>query len=121
MSNAQRVVPAFEVHELKGDVETTVVKFVREKLGEGRDAKTVMRRKVTKVKKPAGWMVYTAKGDSIRVRTKEDMEHLGFMSAPPLVDMETGDEIPSAGTVSLRGLSDQRTQRNAIRSAAAGE
>lgn len=116
-----RIMPAFEVEPLEGEIETTVVKFTRKKQGE----KYVLRREEDTVKKPAGWMVYTAKGDSIRVRTKEDMKHLGFMDErgrirKPLVDMNSGEPVPGGDGVSLKDLSARRTARNDIRSAVSG-
>lgn len=72
----QRIVPAFVVQKLEGQVERTVIQFDKE--GRKHD-------KIVKV--DAGYMVsFPSKGHSIRVRNKEELKRLGFDRTVPLVD-----------------------------------
>lgn len=72
----QRIVPAFVVKKLDGQVEHTVIQFDKE--GKKHD-------KVVKV--DAGFMVsFPSKGHSIRVRSVDELKRLGFDKTVPLVD-----------------------------------
>lgn len=72
----QRIVPAFVVTKLEGQVERTVIQFDKE----GKKyAKTV--------KVDAGFLVsFPSKGHSIRVRNADELKRLGFDKTVPLVD-----------------------------------
>ena len=79
----QRIVPAFVVQELDGEVE-------RELVPKDEKSGKLVRRSV---KVPAGYMVsFPTKGHSIRVRTVADLERLGFDKTIPLVDAETDND-----------------------------
>lgn len=56
------------------------------------------------VEMPGAWMVYFPGGHSVRVETKEELIRLGFLEAPPVVDMETGEEIPLSDTLSPKEI-----------------
>lgn len=43
---------------------------------------------------PQAWIVYFPGGHSVRVESEREMIRLGYMRAPPMVDMETGEEVP---------------------------
>ena len=43
---------------------------------------------------PRAWIVYFPSGHSVRVESEEEMVRLGYLAAPPMVDMETGEEVP---------------------------
>lgn len=45
----------------------------------------------------SAWMVYFPSGHSLRVETKDEMVRLGYMEPPPVIDMETGEEIMPTG------------------------
>lgn len=74
--NRQRIVPAFTVQKLEGQVERTVIAFDKE------------GRKVDKVVKvDAGYLVsFPTKGHSIRVKNAAELKRLGFDRTVPLVD-----------------------------------
>lgn len=90
--------PRFEVHPLEGEVE-------REKFSKDKEGKLIKKT----FKEPGGFMVYFPNGASMRVRTKEELERLGFAEPAPLVDMQTGEIIPQQQTDALRRRSDQMT------------
>lgn len=72
----QRIVPAFVVKKLDGQVEHTVIQFDKE--GKKHD-------KIVKV--DAGYLVsFPSKGHSIRVRNADELKRLGFDKTVPLVD-----------------------------------
>lgn len=73
----QRIRPAFMAQKLEGSVDREIINF---------DAKG--KRVVSKVKADAGYLVTTARGNSIRVWTDADMHRLGFDQNIPLVDFE---------------------------------
>jgi hypothetical protein len=56
----------------------------------------------------AGWMVYFPNGSSIHVWTEEEMVRQNFLDDPDLVNMETGDLMGKANTVSLKSKSEQK-------------
>lgn len=81
----QRVRPAFMAQKLEGQVEREVISF---------DQKG--KKVVNKVKVDAGYLVTTARGNSLRVWTDEDMKRLGFDQNIPLVDFEHDGEVVGA-------------------------
>jgi hypothetical protein len=93
--------PRFEVHKLDGTVSHTIM--VKTKSGdEGKFGG--FEEKI--IEEDAGYMVYFPTGASIRVRTEKELERLGFMRDPELVDMESGDVVGVANT-SLKARADQ--------------
>lgn len=74
--NRPRVVPAFMVQKLEGQVERTMIVFDKE------------GRKMEKtVKVDAGYLVsFPTKGHSIRVKDANELKRLGFDKTIPLVD-----------------------------------
>jgi hypothetical protein len=55
-----------------------------------------------KVEVPYGYNVYFPAGHSMRVRTDEDMRHLGFDRPADLVDEDTGDVVGTTQQHSLK-------------------
>lgn len=92
----RKIVPAFVVQKLDGEVERTII---------GKDSKGA--RKETTVKVPAGYLVsFPTKGHSIRVLTEAALKRLGFDQTIPLVDAGSDNddilgEMPNA--VAARG------------------
>jgi hypothetical protein len=68
----------------------------------------------------AGWMVYFPNGSSIHVWTKEEMERQGFLESPTLIDMESGEGVPTPDHQSLKDRAEQkeRVTKNSKQSAA---
>lgn len=98
--------PKFEVEELEGEVERTIHYYEAKKSLKG---KPVLERKTKTVKKPAGFMVYTSKGDSFRVETEEELQRLGMRGEAPMVDMATGEVVPQVRT-SLKDRAERRVK-----------
>lgn len=73
------------------------------------------------VEVPYGYDVYFPAGHSIRVATDVELQRLGFMDPPDLIDMDSGDVVGQSQPVSLRqnvmrraaGASNARKRRNA--------
>ena len=63
------------------------------------------------VKEDAGFMVYTPRGNSVRVKTQEELDRLGFGEDPELVDMDTG-EIMGPSDTSLKTHSERVAHRS---------
>lgn len=66
---------------------------------------------------PCAWIVYFPGGHSIRVESKEEMIRLGYMDPPPVVDMETGEEVMMTDTLSPKEIvrrQNQNTRRSAM-------
>lgn len=62
-----------------------------------------------------GWMVYFPAGHSIRVETREEMIRLGFMEPPPVIDMETGEEVtPPGHTLSPKEMVKRATSQRSM-------
>ena len=81
MQIAQDIKPSFEIELLDGNEKVTrsfyedgVYKQVEETV-------------------PRGWNVYFPNGSGIRIRSSEEMRRLGFLEAPNLLDMDSGDEV----------------------------
>jgi hypothetical protein len=45
---------------------------------------------------PHAWDVYFPGGHSVRIESEQEMYRLGYMDRPPMVDMETGEELPAS-------------------------
>lgn len=56
------------------------------------------------VEMPGAYMVYFPSGHSVRIESKQEMIRLGYMDAPPIVDMETGEEVPMTDTLSPKEI-----------------
>jgi len=77
-----RIVPAFVVKELEGEVEREMILF---------DAKG--KKYTKKTKQPAGYIVsFPTKGHSIRVRNMDELKRLNFDRTIPLVDAQSDDD-----------------------------
>lgn len=78
----QRIVPAFTVQKLEGQVERTIISFDKE----GKKYDKV-------VKADAGFLVtFPAKGHSIRVKDVAELKRLGFDQTIPLLDGDSEDD-----------------------------
>lgn len=74
-----------------------------------KDDNGVLVRKT--VKENMGYMVYFPTGASMHVRTKEELNRLGFNTPAELIDLENGEVVGSTGQHSLERLSEQKTRR----------
>ena len=74
------------------------------------DEKARKFKEVT-VKEDAGFMVYTPNGTSTRIRTKEELQRLGYDREPELVDMDSGETMGPADT-SLKTHSERVAHRS---------
>ena len=115
----QNLKPKFEVHKLDGTAKKRVAKSRYRMDEDGNKELDDKNRPILlggfdyeEVDVPAGWMVYFPSGSSIRVWTKEEMERQGFLRAPAMVDMETGDESAPMDTASLKDRSEQKSSRS---------
>jgi hypothetical protein len=102
----ENIKPRFEVHKLDGKKHRRVAKPKTDKQG-----KLIGGFDFEDIEQDAGWMVYFPNGASIHIWTQEEMERQGFLSAPTLVDMETGDDIGPAVSASLKSRSEQISNR----------
>ncbi len=57
------------------------------------------------------WNVYFPSGHSIRIESKQEMIRLGYMDPPPVVDMETGEEVPGMDNLSPKQIVQRNTHR----------
>jgi len=106
MQQAQNIQPAFEVEALEGKEKVTRTFF-----DDG-----VMKQETDEV--PRGWNVYFPAGHSIRIRSETEMRRLGFLEAPSLLDMESGEAVQSMN-MSLKENARRKT-RSRKRSSATG-
>ena len=56
------------------------------------------------IEEPAGYMVFSPSGSSIRVRTDDELKRLGFDSPANLVDMESGEIVGSMKDMSFHTM-----------------
>tara|TARA_R100001594_G_scaffold134845_1_gene176202 strand:- start:447 stop:791 length:345 start_codon:yes stop_codon:yes gene_type:complete len=95
--------PRYEAHKLEGTASKQIAKPKTDSKG-----KLLGGFEYEDVEVDAGWMVYFPNGSSIRVWTKEEMDRQGFLSAPNLVNMETGDDMGPSANASLKSRSEQK-------------
>ena len=107
MQVAQDIKPAFEVEKLEGKEIVT-----RNFYADG-----VFRQEDEKVDR--GFMVYFPNGHSIRVRSEKEMQRLGFMASPELLDMETGDTVQQSN-LSLKENTRRKTRSRKSQAATGG-
>jgi len=92
MAMPQRnIKPRFEVHQINQTIVETRYRRTEDGINE----------KYT-VEVPYGYDVYFPAGHSIRVATDAELQRLGFMDPPDLIDMDSGDVVGQAQPVSLR-------------------
>lgn len=111
MSEQQHtILPKYQVERLHGTVERTVTKYTKE----GFMQETVQE--------PAGFMVYFPSGASMRARSEEHLRELGIDpdAEPGLVDMETGEDVPTPPRTNLK-MRAAASVRRGKRSASANE
>ena len=100
--------PRFEVHQLDGETcQREVRKYVTEENALGKKRNTMVTETV---EEPAGYMAYFPNGNSIRVRTQEELRKLSLAGDATLVDMETGQEVEIPPVASLKTLSERKTR-----------
>lgn len=98
--------PKFEVEKLEGKWTRTVLRMpTKEEADEGITGFISEEQEVD-----AGYMVYLPSGSSIHVKDEATLARLGFDQDVALIDMETGDEVGSTG--SLKRRSEQKTNRS---------
>jgi hypothetical protein len=95
----QRITPRYEVEQLPGTVERTLLV---------RNAETGINEEVVK-EVPAGYMVYMSAGHSIHVWDDAELKRLGFDKPPELID-EDGDVVGTTQQLSLKRKAMQRSQ-----------
>lgn len=89
------------------DRQNVRAKFEVEEVGEYKRVKRVGKRATDGITKglvfsdevmviPRAWDVYFPSGHSVRIEDEKEMWRLGYMTRPPLVDMETGEEVPDS-------------------------
>ena len=76
----------YEVERLKGTVQREVLTISK------KDGSFIPKM----VEEPAGFMVYFPSGSSIRVRNEEELARKGFDTPAPLVDMDSGETVPTS-------------------------
>ena len=108
----RNVRPEFEVHPLEGVVKRESLKYVRTK--DEDTGKVHFELKKALVEEPAGFMVYFARGHSIRVKTVEELGRLGLQRQPGLVDIKTLEMIPGQPVQSLAHLSQARAMASMV-------
>ena len=86
----QNIKPRFEVEYV--DEKVTETHYVRE------DGMNVAKE----VEVPYGWNVYFPAGHSMRVRTKEELQRLGFDQDAELINEETGEVVGTTAQQSLK-------------------
>lgn len=99
-------------------------KFEVEEVGEHKRMQRVGKRATDGITKglvfteevvvvPRAWDVYFPSGHSVRIESEREMIRLGYMNPPPLVDMETGEELPdSALPLSPKEIVKRNTQQH---------
>jgi hypothetical protein len=105
--------PRYQVEPFEGDYEVTTIRYTHREVP-GRKT-PILRREREVSRKKGGWMVYTARGESVHVRDAEGLRQLGIdlNATPPMVDMDSGEEVAPA--VSLKKIAAQRTSKNDAR------
>lgn len=103
--------PKFEVEKVEGKVSVKKLLYVKTK---NPDTGVISTRKEEKiVQEPFGYMVYTARGDALRVKNEVDLVRLGFGQPAEYVDMSTG-EVVHQQPLSLKALANMRAVTTAI-------
>ena len=87
------VKPAYIVQRIEGKVDHTTAK-----------PKETGGFEYSKKKEPGGYMVYLPNGDSLRVRTDDELKRLGFDSPANLVDMDSGEIVGSMNNMSFQHM-----------------
>jgi hypothetical protein len=120
MASRSELLPAFEVEEMNGTETVMQYQYVNEYVldddgTELRDADNhrIMKsreRKEVAVEQPRGWMVYFPRGHSVHVRTRKEMQRLGYLDAPQRVDLD-GDTEPDDHPVGQPTTLKERSRR----------
>ncbi len=103
--NGPIVRPRFQVEKLVGKLTRTIFRYKKKKIGDKYTNERVEERKEV----PAGFLVYTAKGDVFRVPSKAELKRLGFDQPAALIDMDSGDTVqnmqPNLKQLAMRHVS----------------
>ena len=100
-SNPNDFIVPFKVEKLAGMVDHTVITFSARKDRAGkilkdRNGNQKWDMGSETIKEPAGYMVHLARNKgSIRVRTNEELQRLGFDRVPAMVHTPTGQVVPA--------------------------
>lgn len=116
MSEQPTIMPRYAVHPIEGKIEREIITFKSEK---GKDGKTRQKMHREVVEEPGGWIVYTARGDSFRVRSLAELKRLELDEPPEIVDMESGTILGREKVFDLRAMSQSRTKVTAVPTSAA--
>lgn len=76
----KQMMPQYEVEALHGKVDRTITQLNED------GSRTAITKSV-----PAGYMVYFAKGHSIRVADDKELERLGYNTSAPLEEVDIDD------------------------------
>lgn len=97
-------VQKYKVYPLEQKVRKQVIDYVPRQVQTGevelangkteKQFKIVRERVMREVVVDGGYLVVMARGDSIRVKDEAELRRLGFAGEAPLVDAETGEEVP---------------------------
>lgn len=91
------------------------LKFEVEEVGEYKRVKRMGRRATDGITKgllfadevvviPKAWDVYFPSGHSVRIEDEQEMYRLGYLEPPPMIDMETGEEVPTVDVLSPKEI-----------------
>jgi|APSaa5957512535_1039671.scaffolds.fasta_scaffold258958_1 hypothetical protein len=113
--NQPNIRPRFEAHKLEGTAIRRIAKPTVQLDDKGNpvldaqgQSKLLGGFTYENVEHDAGWMVYLPNGSSIRIWTEEEMIERGFLNKPDLIDMESGEIVPSPDPTSLKARSEQK-------------
>lgn len=112
--------PRYEVEKIEGTVREAYQTIEFEAIVDDQGQPIVVngkpKRRIKRVvaykEVPYGYNVYMPNGNSLRVRTPEDLVRLKLVGPAAEVDMETGEIIPKDVRVSLKDLHAQKEKRN---------
>ena len=101
---SQMLKPKFEVYPMEGSFKQKRYRYVSEELSNG---KSILKRVEEDVELPAGYELFTARGDSVHV-DEETLNRLGIKpNVPASLINEDGDEI--SAPVSLKRIAQARS------------
>ena len=112
---SDKIKPRYEVHKLEGTATRRIAtpkvqlddkgKVVLDKDG---NSKLLGGFTYEDTEVDAGYMVYFPNGSSIRIWDEEELKRNGFDTPASLIDMETGEGVPTPEHTSLKSRSEQK-------------
>ncbi len=109
--------PAFQAEKITGKFTRTVIHISEDvrQVGALKDKAIITRKMVPVVEEfTEGWMVYFPQKHSVFIAADdtEQLRRVGILEAPPLVDMASGEVVPSDYNLTPKEL----VQRSEVRS-----